>query len=221
MIIIIFDKFFSILGLIILMPLFILVIPILKFTGEGEIFFFQDRAGLNRKNFKLIKFATMLKNSPASGTVTIKNDPRILPFGKFLRFLKINELPQLFNVLKGDLSLVGPRPQVDKSLDDLPKELRNKLSMIKPGLSGLASVILRDEEKVLSKVENPVEFHRTVLTPFKANLEIWFNDRRSLKNYFVLIFLTIFAIIFPRFKLYNSFFKSRPIGPKVLEQILS
>ena len=106
-------SFFS----IILLP----VIIILRLTGEGEIFYLQKRIGKNNKEFYLLKFATMLKNSSKmqNGTVTIKNDPRVLPFGKFLRKSKINELPQLFNILKGDMSIIGPRPQTPNYFNNI------------------------------------------------------------------------------------------------------
>ena len=111
-----FDIFFSGLALIVLSPLLVPVVIILKFTGEGEVFYLQDRVGKDGKIFKLMKFATMLKDSPnmGTGTVTVKDDPRVLPFGKFLRKTKINELPQLLNILKGDISIIGWRPQTKK-----------------------------------------------------------------------------------------------------------
>ena len=107
-----FDILFSGIAILILSPLFIVVILILRFTGEGEIFFLQDRIGKGGNKFKLFKFVTMIKNSPdmGTGTITIKNDPRILPFGKFLRKTKINELPQLLNIFFGDMCIIGPRP---------------------------------------------------------------------------------------------------------------
>ena len=108
----IFDILFSSIAIILLLPLLIPVSIILKVTGEGEIFFLQERIGKNRSTFNLYKFATMIKDSPniGTGTITIKNDPRVLPFGKFLRRSKINELPQLLNILLGDMSIIGPRP---------------------------------------------------------------------------------------------------------------
>ena len=109
----IFDIIFATIALFLLSPLLIPIIIILRFTGEGEIFFIQKRIGMNKNNIKLFKFATMLKDSPnlGSGTVTLHNDPRILPFGSWLRKTKINELPQLINILIGDMSIIGPRPE--------------------------------------------------------------------------------------------------------------
>ena len=110
------DLFFSGMALFFLAPLLLAIIVVLRMTGEGEVFFRQQRVGIGGKHFKLYKFATMLKDSPnmGTGTVTLTNDPRILPFGFVLRKTKINELPQLINVLKGDMSIVGPRPQTKR-----------------------------------------------------------------------------------------------------------
>ena len=130
----IFDIFFSLLAIIFLSPIFIIISIFLKFSGEGEILYFQERIGKKKKVFKLIKFATMLKNSPNIGTksITVKGDPRILPMGHFLRKTKINELPQIFNVLFGDISLIGPRPLVQEGVDNYPRELEIEMSKIKP-----------------------------------------------------------------------------------------
>ena len=130
----IFDIFFSLLAIIFLSPIFIIISIFLKFSGEGEILYFQERIGKNKKVFKLIKFATMLKNSPNIGTksITVKGDPRILPMGHFLRKTKINELPQIFNVLFGDISLIGPRPLVQEGVDNYPRELEIEMSKLNP-----------------------------------------------------------------------------------------
>src|SRR5690606_21086740 len=108
-----FDIVLASAALLVLAPLLLPITLILRFTGEGEVFYVQQRVGKNREFFGLYKFATMLKNSPnmSTGTVTVKDDPRVLPVGRFLRKTKLNELPQLFNVLKGDMSIIGPRPQ--------------------------------------------------------------------------------------------------------------
>ena len=219
MLILLMDKILAFSSLVLLSPVFLLIIFLLKITGEGEVFFKQERMGKNKKSFFLIKFATMIKDSPLTGSVTVKDDPRILPFGKFLRYSKINELPQLINVLRGDLSLIGPRPQVEQTINFLPEDLKSKLTKITPGLSGLASIILRDEENVLSIVDNPLVFHKQVLTPYKAKLEIWFDRKKNLFDYFTLIILTILAVMFPKIKLYNFFYKDRPKAPPELEEI--
>ena len=123
-----FDIFLSALGLLVFSPLLIFVALILRFSGEGEILFLQERVGRNRKVFNIFKFATMLKDSPkiGTGTISIKNDPRVLPVGKILRRTKINELPQLLNILIGDMSIVGPRPLTSKSFDFYSFEYASK-----------------------------------------------------------------------------------------------
>ena len=218
----VFDIFFSLFAIILLLPFFLIIALLLKFSGEGEILYLQDRVGLNKEEFKLYKFATMNKNSPLEGhgNITIKDDPRILPLGKFLRNTKINELPQLFNVLKGNMSLIGPRPLVREGYDSYPKELANEISKIKPGISGLASIILRKEEEILLKTLSPKEFHSEVLVPYKARLEIWYQHRKNVKNYFFLILSTIIVILFPRIKILNFFFNDIPMPEKKLKEIL-
>ena len=217
-----FDIFFSLLALIFLLPFFLLLIITLRLTGEGEVFYFQTRIGLNENKFKLFKFATMNKNSSDQemGNITIKNDPRILPIGKFLRNTKINELPQLFNILIGDMSIIGPRPLVEEGYYSYPEKYLDEMKKIKPGLSGLASIILRNEEEILYKSSNPQAFHSEILSPYKAELEIWFNKKKNLRNYFFLIFLTIIVVIFPKIKILNMYYKSLPAPPVELKELI-
>ena len=129
-------------ALIFLTPIFFGTIVFLRCTGEGEIFYRQQRIGKNFRKFELLKFATMLKDSPKIGTgsVTLKNDPRILPAGKFLRRTKINELPQLINVLFGNISLIGPRPLTADRFDNYSEVQRKTISSVVPGLSGVGSI---------------------------------------------------------------------------------
>tara|TARA_B100000886_G_C20316704_1_gene446278 strand:- start:190 stop:864 length:675 start_codon:yes stop_codon:yes gene_type:complete len=217
-----FDIFFSLIALFILLPLFLVLILILRISGEGEIFYLQKRVGLHEKKFNLYKFVTMTKDSPLSGTgeITIKDDPRILPFGKVLRKTKINELPQLFNILVGDMSLVGPRPLALSGYENYSESQKKDLQKIKPGLSGLASLILRNEEEILSKSLSPLDFHSNILTPYKGEIEIWFNKRISLINYFKIIFLTIWIVLFFKSKILEQVFLERPEMPKELKEIM-
>ena len=129
----ILDVFLSTIGLIILSPLFLIIIIVLRLSAEGEVFYFQERLGIYNSRFKLWKFATMLKNSMNMGTgsITIKNDPRVTKIGAFLRKTKINELPQIVNILKGDISIVGPRPLVDKTFKAYDDEIQSKIYYIK------------------------------------------------------------------------------------------
>ena len=127
----IFDIVFSFITLVLLAPLFLPIIILLRISGEGEVFYLQERVGKEENRFYVIKFATMLKNSVdlPGGTITIKNDPRILPFGRLLRDTKVNELPQLINVLKGDMSLIGPRPMAVKNYEYYDDLSRSKISL--------------------------------------------------------------------------------------------
>jgi len=195
-----FDISLSALFLLMLVPLFIVVATALKFTGEGEIFFLQDRIGKGGKKFKLIKFATMLKDSPnmALGTLTMKNDPRILPFGKILRKTKINELPQFINVILGDMSIIGPRPQTEQCFLAFPEDTQKRIIEVKPGVSGIASIVFRNEEEMLEgDAEDKKEFYDRVIAPYKGKVEEWYIDNRNLYIYLMLIFLTACVIIFP------------------------
>ena len=182
-----FDIFFSGLALIVLSPLLVPVVIILKFTGEREIFYLQDRVGKNGKYFKLMKFATMLKDSPnvGTGTVTVKDDPRVLPFGKFLRKTKINELPQLINILKGDMSIIGPRPQTQRCFLAFPSRSQEAIKKVKPGLSGIGSVVFRDEENILDDPNiDRLKFYDEVIAPYKGELEEWYVKHQNLYTYF-------------------------------------
>ncbi len=200
----IFDIISSLIAIFLLSPLLIIVIIILNFTGEGEIFYFQKRIGLNNKPFYIYKFVTMVKNSPniGSGIYTSANDSRILPFGKFLRKTKINELPQLFNVLFGHMSVIGPRPLIEETFLLYTIEVQNIIYRNKPGLSGIDSIYFRDEETLLMKSNLPLEkFYEINISPVKGKLENWYNRNISFKLDFIIIFITFWVIIFPKSKI--------------------
>ena len=196
-----FDIVTSLLALLLLLPFFVPIILILKFTAEGEVFYFQERIGLNNKKFMIWKFATMLKNSMNMGTgsITLQNDFRVTKVGKFLRKTKINELPQLVNVLKGDLSIVGPRPLVQNDYEAFPRQIRIKIYNVKPGLTGIGSIVFRDEESIISQVNNedPHIFYKRIIAPYKGKLEMWYQNKKSILLDLSLIFLTAWIIIFP------------------------
>lgn len=213
------DIVLSLIAIIILTPILLPIMIILKLTGEGEVFYLQERIGRDGKPFKIIKFATMLKDSPnmKNGYITTHNDSRVLPFGKFLRKSKINELPQLLNILKGDISIVGPRPQVQAHLKLYPKEKVDDILSIKPGLTGIASLFFRDEESIISQSNmEPKEFYKAYIAPYKAELELWYKENRNIYTYFTLIILTAWSIFFPKSKLYQKVFKDLPQPPKEL-----
>ncbi|HHH53092.1 MAG TPA: sugar transferase [Bacteroidetes bacterium] len=206
-------------ALLVLSPLFIVVIIVLKLTGEGEIFYFQERIGLNQKKFKIWKFATMLKNSMdiGAGSITLRNDFRVTKVGHYLRISKINELPQIINVLIGDISIVGPRPLVDKTFNDYSEHVRNVIYTSKPGITGIGSIVFRDEEKLISSSDmNPHDFYHFHIAPYKGKLELWYLDNKSTFTDFKLIFLTAWVIIFPKSKLPFKVFKDLPPKPESL-----
>jgi lipopolysaccharide/colanic/teichoic acid biosynthesis glycosyltransferase len=216
-----FDISFSALAIIFFSPLFLLIVFILNFTGESKIFFFQRRVGLNKKIFKLIKFATMLENSPSIGTknITLQDDPRVLPVGVFLRKYKINELPQLWNVINGDMSLVGPRPLTEDHFDLYDTNVKKKILKIKPGLTGISSIIFRNEQK-LFKNKNKINLYKKLVMPYKAKLEIWFLKNHSLYTYFVCIFSTLLSIFLNRSNFLYRLLKSLPEPQSKLKKLL-
>jgi lipopolysaccharide/colanic/teichoic acid biosynthesis glycosyltransferase len=207
-----FDFVMALLALTVLSPLLIPVIIGLLLTGEHYVFYFQERIGKGGKAFDIWKFATMLKNSPniGTGTVTTRNDPRVLPMGKFLRKTKINELPQLINILIGNMSIIGPRPLVKKTYDLYADDVKECISKVTPGLSGIGSVIFRDEEYYVSKAKDPVEFACQYIQPQKGELEKWYYHNRSLYVDFMIIFLTCWVIVFPKSDLVYKVFKTLP-----------
>ncbi|MGY6555536.1 MAG: sugar transferase [Wenzhouxiangella sp.] len=213
-----FDILFSLLALLVLSPLLIPVVITLRLTGEGEIFFRQNRIGRSGQSFGLLKFATMLKDSPnlGTGTVTLMDDPRVLPFGKFLRRTKINELPQLLNILKGDMSVIGPRPQTQRCFDAFPAQSQAQIVRVRPGLSGVGSVVFRDEERMMHDAADAARFYDDVIMPYKGALEEWYVARQGLWLYFLLIFLTVWVIVFPRSGLFWRLFPDLPRPPEDL-----
>ena len=157
----------------------------------------------------------MLKNSMnlGTGTITLKNDYRVTEPGKFLRKTKINELPQLINILLGDISVVGPRPLLKKSFESYPKHVQNKIYLSKPGLTGIGSIVFRDEEDILSSLNNanPHEFYEKFIAPYKGELELWYLKNKSFVIDLKLILVTAWVIFFPKSKVYEKLFKDLPV----------
>jgi|TARA_B100001540_G_scaffold300597_1_gene306224 lipopolysaccharide/colanic/teichoic acid biosynthesis glycosyltransferase len=212
------DIIFCSTAMILLLPVIFPILIILRFTGEGEILYKQKRVGMYGKEFILFKFATMLKNSPSmgAGDITLHNDPRVLPFGTFLRKTKINELPQLLNILNGDMSIVGPRPMVPKTYSKYSKSARLIMNTVRPGLTGIGSIFFRDEEKFLSNNKDSMDFYQTTIIPYKSLLELWFVDNNSIYLYFKIIIVTVWVVLFPKSKNYLYFFKELPKKPDSL-----
>lgn len=214
------DIVLSAIAIFCLAPLLLPVIVILRITGEGEVFYRQERVGLGKKTFYLMKFATMLKDSPniGSGTITIENDPRVLPFGKFLRKTKINELPQLFNIFFGQMSVIGPRPLTEDNFNMYPEKAREAICGVKPGLSGIGSVVFRDEESMLGAHVDPKIFYETQIAPYKAELELWFVENVGVRTYLLCIMVTIWVVLRPKSQIVRSVFKNLPAPGESLQR---
>jgi lipopolysaccharide/colanic/teichoic acid biosynthesis glycosyltransferase len=212
------DLILSSIFILIVLPVWLIVIPILRLTGEGEVFYRQPRVGKGGRQFDLLKFATMLKNSPnmGSGDLTLHNDPRVLPVGRFLRKTKINELPQLINVWKGDMSLAGPRPQTPRIFALYPEDVQRDLMQMRPGLSGLGSILFRGEELMLRDQPDPQTHYGKVIMPYKGEVERWYFIHRSLKTYFLVIFVTVWVVLFPKSRIAWHAFPRLPQPPREL-----
>lgn len=208
------DFTMSLVVILILFPFLIPIAVVLKFTAEGEIFYLQDRIGFKNCKFKIYKFATMLKDSInlGTGSITLKNDFRVTSIGKYLRSTKVNELPQLYNILKGDISVVGPRPVLEQDWKLYPASLRHKIYDVKPGLTGIGSIVFRDEESIISEITNEDyhDFYERVIAPYKGELEMWYQEHISFFLDLKLIFITAWVILFPTSKLYEKWFKDLP-----------
>tara|TARA_B110000037_G_scaffold157871_1_gene178145 strand:- start:8 stop:679 length:672 start_codon:yes stop_codon:yes gene_type:complete len=212
----VFDVLSSGIAILVLSPLLIPVIIGLKLTGEGYVWYKQERVGYKNKPFLIWKFATMLKDSAnmPGGIMTTKKDPRITPMGGFLRKSKINELPQLFNIFFGRMSVVGPRPVMRVSFEAYPNEVQKVIYNVIPGLTGIGSIIFRDEEELISEVKNNDgdlwEFYKGKIYPFKGELEIWYQNNKSFVLDMKLVFLTVWVILAPKSKIYEKWFKDLP-----------
>jgi lipopolysaccharide/colanic/teichoic acid biosynthesis glycosyltransferase len=161
----------------------------------------------------------MLKNSlnMSTGSITLRNDPRVTPVGKYLRITKLNELPQVLNVLKGDMSIVGPRPLVDKTFNAYPADIRDKVYNSKPGITGIGSVVFRDEEELISSSGMPPhEFYEQYIAPYKGALEIWYQQHQSFTTDLLIIFLTGWVILFPKSRLTYKTFSDLPKRKSIL-----
>jgi lipopolysaccharide/colanic/teichoic acid biosynthesis glycosyltransferase len=216
-----FDLLFSSIAIILLFPFMLPIMIALRLTGEHHIFYQQPRMGRNGNEFKVLKFATMLKDSPnmTGGFITQKDDPRVLPMGAFLRKTKINELPQLVNVFLGQMSLVGPRPVVATHLENFPIGAREAIKSMRPGLTGIASLVFCDEEGILDRMTGDRKYnHDCIIAPFKGELELWYKSHRSLRLYFSLLFRTALSVLLHGASRGLPAFKDLPEVPKELEE---
>ena len=188
-----FDIIFSLLGILFLFPVFIFVSILIKIDSSGPIFFLQERVGLNGKLFKIIKFRSMKEDHKNSLTVTLKNDKRITRIGKKLRKYKIDEIPELINVLVGDMSFVGPRPDVPGYADLLKGNDRNILKL-RPGITSLASIKYSNEEQLLMLQKDPIAYNNDVIFPDKVKMNLNYYENNNIWIDIKIIFATLFTL---------------------------
>ena len=191
----IFDIFFSFIGLVILLPFFLIIGLLLVIDSPGGMFYKQVRVGKNYKDFQLFKFRSMRTDSDKKGLLTVGGrDSRITRMGYFIRKYKIDELPQLLNVFLGDMSLVGPRPEVRKYVS-LYNESQKKVLSVKPGITDFASIEYSNENEILGKAENPEQVYIDEIMPAKLNLNLKYIAEQSFITDLKIIFKTIVKII--------------------------
>lgn len=186
-----FDFIASLIGLIFLSPLFLLISLLIKLSSKGPVLFRQKRVGKNGIVFTLIKFRSMAVEQENNSTISVKGDIRITPFGKFIRRFKLDELPELWNVLVGEMSMVGPRPDVPGFADLLEGESRLILNL-RPGITGPASLKYANEEEMLAEVANPEEYNKNVIFPDKVRINLDYYHRQNIWLDLKIIFATIF-----------------------------
>lgn len=209
----IIDIAFAMIIILLFLPFWIILAIILRFTGEGKIFYLQPRIGFEGKTFKIVKFASMLENSPNMGTgdITLRNDPRVLPVGRFLRKTKINEIPQVINLLRGEMTLIGPRPLTPKNFAFYPEYIQTIIVSVAPGLTGVGSIVFRDEEKIISDCgADYLDFVRDRIAPYKGELELWYIRNRSGLVDLKIFFLTLWVLFFHESTLFKKLLKGIP-----------
>jgi lipopolysaccharide/colanic/teichoic acid biosynthesis glycosyltransferase len=208
-----FDITMAGIAMVAFLPFGLLIALILKLTGEGEVFYRQERIGLGGRRIAVLKFVTMVKNSPSigSGLLTAPNDPRVLPFGRFLRKTKLNEVPQLINILLGEMSIIGPRPQAEAHYRLYSAEVRQAIETVRPGLSGIGSVVFHDEERLLVYLGNdPHKAYERDIVGYKGELEVWYAQNHTFWIDLVLMFLTVWVILVPDSRAYRRLFCGLP-----------
>jgi len=208
---------------VILSPVLLVSAIILLLTGEHLVIYRQPRVGRNYQEFSIYKFVTMLADSPKSGTITAKNDPRILPVGKILRKTKINELPQLFNILFGHMSIVGPRPLVRSEVQMYPEDVRDVIyANNQPGLTGMGSLFFRDEDELIAATgKDPETAYREDIMPIKGALEAWYREHKSLWVDVKIVILTAWAVLHaPSVPLTTSFGNAQGFPNEVLQRYI-
>jgi len=192
-----FDILFSLIGLLLLQPLFVVIAIMIKVDSSGPVFFRQGRVGKNFKRFMIYKFRTMVVDAEKKGLrITSGGDRRVTRVGRMLRKFKIDELPQLFNVLKGDMSFVGPRPEVEEYVKLYEKDYREILRR-RPGITDVSSIIFREEEAVLKNQDDPEGYYKKILLPEKIRLAKEYMENSSFLYDLKLVLNTLHKILYP------------------------
>jgi lipopolysaccharide/colanic/teichoic acid biosynthesis glycosyltransferase len=215
----VFDFTISALALLILAIPFAIIMLVLRLTGEGKVWYPQERVGQCGALFRVFKFVTMLENSETTGTkhVTVRNDPRVLPVGRVLRKAKLNELPQLINVLRGDMSIVGWRPLLPDGFAFYPGHVRERIVQLKPGVTGLGSIMFRDEEAILARsAKSPFDVYREDIAPYKGELELWYQEHQSMWLDLKILIATVWVLLLPNNRRYLKWFPGLPPVPDTL-----
>ena len=197
----IFDLLFAFFGIIFFAPIFLVIIFLIKLDSKGSVFFLQSRIGLEGEVFNIIKFRTMNINQNSNSTITLKDDSRITRIGKYLRKYKLDELPELFNILLGEMSFVGPRPDVTGYADKLVGLDKNILKL-KPGITSRASLKYANEEFLLTQVEDPVSYNNDTIYPDKVRMNLNYYNNHNIWIDIKVIFATIYLLL-------KSFFKKK------------
>lgn len=208
----IFDFCVALILLVILSPILLPIVIALRFSGENKVFYRQQRIGLNNEVFTITKFATMLEDSPnmEGGSYTLKDDPRILPMGGFLRKSKINEIPQLLDILFGKMSFVGPRPQMIKVHSWYPAEYSEVFMGLRPGITGIGSIVFRDEESILLAADDYDYCYKNEIIPAKTKLELWYKENGSFLGDIALMLITAWIVIKAESNLLYDIFPNIP-----------
>jgi len=190
-----FDIVFSLAGLVILLPLFVVIAVWIRIDSAGPIFFRQIRIGRHGRPFRIFKFRTMHADAESRGRkITVGDDPRITRVGHFLRKFKLDELPQLFNVVKGEMSLVGPRPEVPRYVEFYPEEIRTQVLSVRPGITDIASILYKDENTMLAGAADPEATYVTVVLPEKLKHSVQYVSERTLWLDFKIILITLMEV---------------------------
>lgn len=214
-----FDIVVSGVSLLLLIPVWVPIAVALKLTGDHDVFYGQTRIGRGNRHFKIWKFVTMVRNAEtmAGGMHTTQGDPRVTRIGRFLRKTKLNELPQIFNILFGDMSIVGPRPQVDETFAPFPDDVKARIYTVRPGLTGVGSLVYRDEERILSQCDRRgvtvKHCYEQEIAPHKGALEMWYLEHVSLRTDLKLIVATAWVVLFPASGLVERWFSGLPKRP--------